>query len=315
MSRDEQQRALDLVREAGQLHFTTDAHGNTGFHVSHVMSQDGPSQQAIKKYTEALDLWPECTLALVQRCLSRKLVEDIVGAQEDARKVLALDPELEYYSVIASVFEGEEARSILRLAFAKADETSYEYWHLRSDVADSFGDEGNYEAQARELEALRNVDLKEELRVSIVEALGTAYHNLGELEKAVDAYREGLPDTIIDLLEIQVQFGDAEATLLSLQENKTRLSAKDLVVYSAVTKALAKMPVPELELAMKAIDRTKAHGFNLFAAGVLCLSAGKLGLAHTYLTRVVNNVAPEPRNWHPSLRWQAEIAECLLRSI
>lgn len=315
MSEENQERALVLVREAGELHQTCIGNDQRGFDVSQVLSPNGPTPLAIAKYSEALELWPDCVIALVMRCSSRLLMRDREGAQSDAKRALELTSEPQFMSMLARAFDGEEARDVLKIGMKQCPEDTLEYACLWGELAQTYAEVGDYAAQARELEGLCAMNLETDLRRDFFEALGEAYQSLGELRKANLCYEKALPESLPSLIALQMEMGCTDRTLVTIETYREHLFPEEALIATAVTRALAGRKVHNIELAMKAIyeqAKSRAYGLDAFSAGVLFKSLGDNELAQTYLTRCMEQVAADPQSWHPSVRWHARKAEELL---
>lgn len=307
-----QKKALELVKEAGLVLYPPDPNGGVpGFEASVVFEGSERRDRAIELYTEALELWPNCVPALVHRCANRGLNGDIEGAKADARRALALQPRPFEYSLLAFPFEGEEAREVLRLGMERVGGDSPAYPGLWGDLAGTYFYEGNFAAQAQELESLCASGKARSYHYS---ALGMAYEALGQPETAESVYLKSLPETAESLIRLRMQ-GDPDRALATLQEYKASIEPDDAVVYGALIKALAGRAVPELEEAIEAVKRngeSNIFGVDGFSAGVLLLAQGDTEIARAHLRAFLEMVESNPKEWGVTMRWRVKKAKELL---
>lgn len=306
-----QEKATELVREAGRVLYPPSPDGSVVFEPAVVFEESDRRERAIELCTEALKLWPNCVRALVSRCTTRALNGDTQGAQEDARRALALQPEPYDYTLLAFPFQGEEARQVLRTGMERIGEDSPAYAGLWGDLAGTYFYEGNFAAQARELEALCASGKARSFDYSY---LGMAYEALGKPKKAEAVYLKSLPESAESLIRLRMQ-GDPDLALATLEEHKTSLEPDDVLIYGALIKALARRAVPELDDALKAVERNgedNLFGIDGFSAGVLLLTRGEKEHGRAHLKAFLEMVGSNPKEWGVTMRWRAEKARKLL---
>lgn len=317
-SPEDKERALELVKEAGKILYPPPTDGGPpAFDPSQIADGDRQAK-AIEKYTQALELWPACAEALVHRCSTRDLSGDHEGAIEDARRALDLDPEPSYYLLLAGVFEGKDAREILKRGMAKAGRNSPYYEMLWGQVPNTYFYEGDFASQARELEAICEVYGDGEFGGMHYSSLGSAYHALRDNQKAEAAFEKALPESADDLVRLRMETEEVDQVLRTIEEWKEVLDPDDALIYGAVSKALAGRSVQEIDAALEALKRQgdmNMFGVDKFSLGVLQMYQGKRGDAVLNLTEYVLWVRSNPKEWGVTLRWRAEKAQELADKI
>lgn len=312
ISQLDKNRALSLVREAGRILYPpNDDGGPPAFDPMSALGYGKRNSLAEAKYSEALEVWPNCIDALVMRSANRFQMGDSAGAREDATRALQLDPDPRYYILLATVFERADQRRVLRRGMNQAGKEHPLYGILWYSLAQTYFYDGDFESQVSELEALCAFDPS----TMNYESLGGAYRALGQLQKAASAYEKGLPESAESLVRLRMEQGDASASLAILAEYQHSLEQTDVLIYGALIKALDGQSVPEAKEAYEAVVKQgdeNLFGVDHFSSGVLLLVLGRKDLGQMHLRRFREWIASNPTEWGVTLRWRGNKAKELL---
>jgi hypothetical protein len=302
-------KAQNLVRQAYKAMSGPDPGVfDPAYSLSHAGSEG--RRKAIELFTEALEVWPQCTDALVGRSMTYSIEGEGDKAKQDALSALEIGIHDRDFLALSGSFEGAEAREVLEKGLEQVGVDSPLYNLLVHRLASTYWYEEEYRKQAEVLESLTQRTTEPMYH----EALGRAWYAAGELTKAEMAYSKVLPNSALSLVHLKMHTLEYAEALTILNKHGDTLPEDEFLTEKAVLDALLGHPV-DYDTALATVQKVGTQnlfGQDDFQAGVLEYSRGNKRLGRYHLRNSMRMLDSNPLEWGVTLAWKRKVAEQLL---